>query len=271
MRIVGTGSLMIKNGLAGFEESLQILHELGYTEFDMLFISGWSHIGLDELADRYSELCRTIEKLLQRYNLQVASLNAKLSVPIEDEDSEVAKQREQELNAMIRFMQDFGINVASLQPTLTMDQEYLERTRGSLVRETLREQAYFKEQGIILCLEPHIMSSLCTTPFIRQVLEEHPEFRFVYDPSHLLHQGENIRDTAYLIRAAGMVHLRDASPGNIFVPYGSGRLDLAFVMHSLKETGYDGPISLEYLVSEKRDEAVYADLVKFHRAVQEFI
>ena len=259
MKIICSGSIATEVGL---EDNLRIISELGFKEMDLLLVTGWAHVGLDELVADYAAVCGRIEGLLGKYGLSIAAVNAKYSVRLEDSGDEQRLQRQRELDAMLRFMKDFGTIRASIQPTLTNDTAYLEHTYKAFIEEAFRQQTYASEHGMLLSLEPHIRSSVCTNAALTKLLGVHPTFQITYDPSHLLYSGEDILSTGYLFPVSTMVHLRDARKGELFVLHGMGGLSLPFIISELKKIGYDGPVSLEYL-SGKWDGEVYDDLAKF--------
>lgn len=259
MRTICSGTIATEVGL---EDNLSIISELGYKEMDLLLVTGWAHVGLDELAADYAAVCGRIERLLGKYGLSIAAVNAKYSVRLEDGGEEQCLQRQKELDAMLHFMKDFGTIRASIQPTLINDTAYLGRTYEAFVVEAVRQQEYASERGMLLSLEPHIMSSVCNNAALAALLAVYPDFQITYDPSHLLYSGEDILSTGYLFSASTMVHLRDARKGVLFVPHGKGGLNMPFVISGLKKAGYDGPVSLEYL-SGKWDSEVYGDMAKF--------
>lgn len=264
MNIVGSGAVSIHGG---FEDSLAILYELGFHEFDILMISGWAHIGLDELAAAYDATAQRIERALATYNMEIASVNGKTSVKIEDPDSLSVAQRQRELTALKRFMKDFGIRTASLQPTLTGDSAYLRSSFDAVVARSAEDQQMFAADGLALSLEPHINSAVCCPEEIRETLKRYPDFRFVYDPSHILWQGHSIEAADILVPNTGMVHLRDAAPGEIFTLHGKGTLNLTHALRRLQGFGYSGPVAVEYLI-DRRDELVLEDMMRFVRDVK---
>lgn len=267
MRLICSGTIGISLTL---EETLQAISDLGFREVDLLLVSGWAHIGLDEIAANYNAVARMVERLLGKYRLSVASVSAKYSVRLEDTGEEEVRQRQLELEAMLRFMADFGVGRASVQPTLTHDAAYLKQTYTAFEKEIVRQQEYAAEHGALLALEPHIRSAICTNAALRPLLQANPGLCITYDPSHLLCSGEEMGSTGYLFPHAAMVHLRDARKGELFVPGGQGKLDIPYVIRGLKQAGYDGPIAIEYL-SEGRDKAVYEDLLAFAQDVQRSI
>lgn len=60
-------------------------------------------------------------------------------------------------------------------------------------------------------------------------------------------QAIDLRATASLLDHAAHVHLRDAAPGTMQVEFGTGTVDLAWLLGALREREYRGHISLGYL------------------------
>ena len=267
MRTVASGAVLIK---ATIEDNLRLIAELGYKEADILLISGWAHIGLDELANDYANVSRRLGKALSTTGIEVSSFNTKYSVPLEDGSESATRQRQLELEALVRLMGDMSVERATLQPTLTGDAEYLKQTFAPTITEAYRHQQYAAERGFMISLEPHVRSCICTNAEIRKAWETYPELCITADPSHLLYSGEPMDSLGYLFEQATMVHLRDAGPGELFALHQKGRLDLRFTIDTLKRMGYDGPIALEYL-SDEPDDGIYADLHKFRVAIDECI
>ena len=100
---------------------------------------------------------------------------------------------------------------------------------------------------MVLALENHIDSVAETLDGALWLLDAVPGLRLAYDPSHLAAQEIDPRDAIPLMDAAAHVHLRDAAPGRIQVPFGEGTLDLDWILRTFLERGYTGHVAIEYL------------------------
>jgi sugar phosphate isomerase/epimerase len=119
---------------------------------------------------------------------------------------------------------------------------------------TLREQkAAGDAAGVTFALELHINSPFETMEQAQRFIEAMPEMPLVYDPTHFVMQGVNIRDTGWLMDRAAHVHLRDAARDKMQVPFGTGEVDFDWVFGALKERGYNGHFSIEYLETDAFD------------------
>lgn len=92
-----------------------------------------------------------------------------------------------------------------------------------------------------------------------------PNLGIVYDPTHFVMQGLEIRETDWLIKRAQHVHLRDAAPGAIQTPFGEGAVDFGWVLGTLREHGYSGHISIEYL--ETKDFDALDSALRLHEVI----
>ena len=121
LHTIGSGCLAVQLPL---EENCALMRELGFAEIDLLLVSGWAHVGTDEIVRDFSGVCRRVERALARAQLRLGAVNVKYSIPLEAE-GEAAAQRDREALAVMEFMCAFGVERISIQPTLTHDQEAL--------------------------------------------------------------------------------------------------------------------------------------------------
>ncbi len=266
MKLICSGTIGTQMPL---ETVFQTVHALGFQEIDLLMVTGWAHLDLDQLVLHPKEITEWVAGLLHKYELKIGAVNAKYSVRLEDIEPDKVHQRQLEFDAMLRFMDHFGVTHVSVQPTLTDDTEYLARTYDAFLTEMVRQQKYAKEHGRLLSMETHINSAVCTKKAIAKVLRAYPDLQFTYDPSHLLYNGESMADTAVMFPNTTLVHLRDAKKDALFVPAGEGLLDVDFILENLKAKGYDGPIVLEYL-SDLEDPVLYRDLLRFASKIRAY-
>lgn len=264
MHVIGSGCMAVKLPL---EENLLLQRQLGFRETDLLFVSGWAHVGTDELLRDYSGICRRVERALGQADMKAGAVNVKYSCPLEAKGDE-AEQRRREADAMMDFMAEFGVTRISIQPTLSMDPVVLESGFEPAVQETLLLRDRYARRGMKLSLEPHTMSSFCFGKVLSELKIRYPDFQITFDPSHLLCEGEEMPGILDLAADTAMVHLRDAAKGRLFVPYGEGALDLPACIGRLADAGYDGPIALEYIFDDRPDEAERENLFEFRAAVE---
>lgn len=267
MYLVGAGTLSVKLPL---NEVFACIKRCGFQWVDLLLVSGWSQIGTRDLTINPDECYAVMETALKRSGLSIASINAKFSVPFEERSSEGTHQRNAEYEALFKLMERFHVRRASVQSTLSSDEREFLRSHPAAMDEVSRLQDHAERRGLLFSLEPHIMSSVCTAQALQSVWSQYPGFRFTYDPSHLLYMGHQIQETDCIAERTAVVHLRDAGPGRLLVPYGQGRLNMPHVVGTLKRCDYDGPIVVEYMADrqdgEGMDTQILLDMQRFCEA-----
>lgn len=80
-----------------------------------------------------------------------------------------------------------------------------------------------------------------------------PDIPLIYDPSYFIMQDIDLRETEWLMVNARHVHLRDAAPKQMQVEFGKGAVDFDWVLRTLKDHGYSGNFSIEYLETDGFD------------------
>ncbi len=94
-----------------------------------------------------------------------------------------------------------------------------------------------------------------------------PEMPLVYDPTHYVMQGMDVSDTEWLMDNAVHVHLRDAAPDVLQTHFGDGAVDFDWLFNALKDHGYQGHFSIEYL--QMKDMDVLDDVLRMRDAIAE--
>lgn len=239
---------------ASLEKALADIAAAGFDTIDLLAIDGWVHVNPTDLADRFDETLARVNGLLKQHRLMPIALNTGTSPQLHHRSPEVNAQRMREVEGLIRLMQHLGLNVAAMQPRNPDPARPWEDVLRDCVA-TLREQVAAAEAaGVTFALELHIRSPFETLQQTRRLLDEMPELPLVYDPSHFVMQGIDIRETGWLMDYnTRHVHLRDAGMDKMQVPFGTGQVDFDWVLGSLVDRGYQGHIAIEYLESDAFD------------------
>jgi sugar phosphate isomerase/epimerase len=245
-------STSIRSG-APLEEALAHVAGLGFANVDILTIDGWAHVNTRDMADRWEETIARVDRLLQEHRLTPIATNSGVSPQLHHRAPEVNAQRLREIDALVRFMNRFGIGVGAIQPRQPDAERPWEDVLADCVA-TLREQFAAGEQGgVAFALELHVRSPFETLEQTRRLFQVMPDVKVVYDPTHAVSQGIPLRETEWLIDHARHVHLRDAAPGQLQAPFGEGEVDFHWVLETLKDHGYNGHFSIEYFSSREFD------------------
>ena len=238
---------------APLEQALSDIAAAGFSLLDLLAFEGWAHIAPSTLADCFDQTCAHVQGLLARHNLRVGALNSGLGIPSFDRSPTAQDRRRRETEALLRLAKHLGAAVVAVQagrPDPDIEWETLFRASTATLRE-LAEMG--RQHGVTVALEMHVHALFETPELGRRLLEALPELALAYDPSHFVMQGIPIRETAWLLDHAAHVHLRDAAPGRMMVPFGEGQVDFDWLLGALKERGYTGHVAIEYLETDEFD------------------
>ena len=238
---------------SSLEEALKAIRQLEFEGIDLLAIDGWVHVNTRDLVENFDNMIKYLDSMFGKYEIKPIALNCGIGAQLHHRNTEVNLQRIKEIEALIRLMRYFDVKIAAIQPRNSDMERPWEDVLGDCV-ETLREQkAMGDAAGVTFALEFHVNSPFETMSQIYRILEKMPEMPVVYDPSHFVMQGLDIRETGWLLQNAVHVHLRDAAPGKLQSHFGAGRVDFDWILGELKASDYRGHFSIEYLETEDMD------------------
>jgi sugar phosphate isomerase/epimerase len=234
-------------------EALARISRLGFRHVDLLSIDGWVHVNTRDLAERWEETVCAVDRTLSEAALVPIATNSGVSPQFHHRTPEVNAARLREVEALVRWMNHLGIGVAAIQPRQGDAARPWEDVLADCVA-TLEEQfAVGREGGVRFGVELHVNSPFETPEQARRLLEAMPQVTFVYDPTHAVCQGLDVRETEWVMDHAVHVHLRDAAPGHLQTAYGEGAVDFAWVLTRLRDRGYTGHFSIEYFDAPEFD------------------
>lgn len=221
--------------------------QVGCPLVDILTIDGWVHVLPSRLVEDFDGECARFEAALEDRNLTAIATNSGLGVQLHDRTPESAAPRAARLDALMRFLKRLGIGMAAIQPLQPDNARDWEAVLQDCVA-SLREQfAAAEKVSVRMALELHVYSPFETLEQAQSLLEVMPDVPLVYDPTHFVMQGLPIQETGWLMDRARHCHLRDAAKGSIQTPFGEGEVDFDWVLGSLRDRGYAGDVSIEYL------------------------
>jgi sugar phosphate isomerase/epimerase len=239
-------STSIKCG-SPLETALSEIQRLGIPKVDLLTIGTWAHVNVIDFAADVDGTIDRVEALVRRHGLTPVAMNTGTSVPLHDRSPEAGARRRAEVAAFVAMMKRFGVKVAAIQP-LGRDRK---RPGEDVLRDcaaTLREQLdTAAAAGVAFAVELHVNSPFESVAEAKRLIELLPDVPLVYDPTHFVMQGTDVRETGWLMDRATHAHLRDAARGKLQAPLGEGDVDFDWVLGALKDRGFAGNISIEYL------------------------
>lgn len=241
----------------GCNSSLQValdrVVQAGGGGADVLAIGAWAHVNPAVLAGDFVATLAGLRAELAARKLAAVTLNTGTTVQLHDRGEESKRQRAVETAALCDAMVALGVKTAAIQP-LSADKSRPAEVVMAACIASLREQyGIAAERGVRLAVELHVHSPFESLEQARALLEGMPEVRVVYDPTHFIMQGMPLRETAWIMDRAIHVHARDAAKGKLQTPLGTGEVDFDWVIGELRNRGYSGDVSIEYLETAEFD------------------
>lgn len=228
------------------EEALAEVSGLGFTCVDLICIPCWDHVQPGDLADDFDRTADRVEFLLQEHHLSPVACNMALPhTYVRDEETNAERIRQAE--GVARLMDRLGVNVASFYPGPRAEARPWEEVMAdsaTTIRELLGVAA---DAGVTFAVELHYNTPYETVEQASRLLEAVPELPVAFDPSHFAMQEIDPAETEPFLDRTVHVHLRDAAPGEMFVPLGQGSVDFNRLLDALAEREYAGHYSIEYL------------------------
>jgi sugar phosphate isomerase/epimerase len=152
-----------------------------------------------------------------------------------------------DLEPVLRFARALGVPTLFLLPGVA-------RPGASRARLLADSAAAFRAMvaraaaaGVTLTVEPHVGGLLASPAETLDFLEAAPGLRLTLDHAHFACLGYAQPAIDALIPHAAHVHLRQARPGALQAKWGEGTLDFDRLVEALREQGYAGALSVEYV------------------------
>lgn len=251
------------------EQALDRVVTVGLKDVDMLAIEGWAHVNPSTLVSDFDGTAAHIASLLDARGLTLASLNAMIGPKMHERDVAFAESRSQQTTALMQLMRKHGFTTIALQPPLKW-QESWHIDEQDLCIETLHEQlALATEAGLTFALELHTRSPFETMGQVKRLMDAIPDVPLVYDPTHFIMQGIPLKETAWMLKNAKHCHVRDADKAALQAPFGEGAVDWDWFTGALKDSGFSGVVSIEYLGGKDTEFDVLSSARRLAELLQE--
>ncbi len=262
MSIACSTAVLSKEPLAG---ALATIKGLGIDKVDLLTIDGWAHVNTQDLADDWGPTLDRVDRLLGEHSLTAIALNTGVSPQLHDRSPEANARRASEIEALVRLAAHLGVGVAAIQPRNADPERPWEEVLADCVATLKEQRSAGDAAGVTFALELHVRSPFETPDQARAFCDAMPDMPLVYDPTHFVMQGIDLPETEWLMNHAVHVHLRDAAPGQLQTHFGEGAVDFDWLFNTLKDRGYQGHFSIEYL--QMKDMEVLDDVARMRDAI----
>lgn len=224
------------------------LASLGFSEVDLIVIESWGLVSLKALLEDEKAETERVRSLLRHHGLRARSLNTAFSPAMWDRSEESRQQRQRELEVLLRFMRELGIDRGTHYPGHIADWKNDPEGVWRATTDSLREiHEALPAEGPRLCPELHFKTPYETPLAGRRLREEIPGLTYTYEPSHYIVNGWDYRETADLLDGASHIHFRGCAEGRLQAPPEVAEEALGWVLERLRARSYNGILSIEYL------------------------
>lgn len=225
------------------DEALRRIGQLGFRYVD-LGVQHWAHLSAVELVHSGQDTTASLQRGLAQANVSLGTMNVGLD---RNADVSLAEQTA----AVCALAASHELTAVCINaPANGMSLE-------SAIRELRHLAAVAARYQVTLCLETHINCLTEIPDTAVDLVAAAPNVGLALDPSHFYAGPWQGRDFSITFPHTRIVHLRDAgnSPDKILVPPGEGIVDFAGLLRGLVQSGYAGPLSVEYIDTRVSPEA----------------
>lgn len=259
MNVAGSSLLYSRLDL---ETACERLAALGFEQIDLGVLEGWAHISPAAFVGEVEETAKWVEEAVQAAGLEVVAFNVSLDA---DEEAE----RRSRIRAVANLASELDVGVITLPAgpvNGNLDDDF-RRFR------TLVDSA--DGHDVALTVETHWNTHTEDPDIARRYPESVPGLGLTLDPGHFAVGPYWPVDYDQLLPAVEHVHARQSGDAweRVQRPVADGRVDFDALVSSLRETGYDGAVTVEYIDviedgSPDQAEAMAAAMLSFLRARQ---
>jgi sugar phosphate isomerase/epimerase len=179
-----------------------------------------------------------------------------------------------DFGAALRFCRGAGIaSIFVLPGVVNAGQSRTDALHAS-AKQLSRMQERAAEAGIILTIEPHVHSYLESPSIVLELLDRVPGLRLTLDYAHFHCLGFSQEQIDVLAPYAAHIHLRQAKMGSLQSRLEHGTLNFPAILSTLRQAGYSGFLSLEYVHQDYMDTLhvdVLSETIKLRDLVQEWL
>ncbi len=158
------------------------------------------------------------------------------------------ERNRQRFRAYLRYATAVGAEGLTISPGTRWD-KVADGGFDLACRELALYVGWAGDKGLRLSVEPHLDSIAAEPKSAMLLVESVPGMTLTIDYSHFIAQGTEQTAVHPLLRWAGHIHLRQATPGRLQVAEDEGVIDFDAVIDRLASFGYRGALALEYLWS----------------------
>ncbi len=162
-------------------------------------------------------------------------------------DPAARTDNQRDLDAVLRFTQALDCPSVFILPGVQhpgANRAAIMERAAAAIGEMLPLAAQY---GVTLSVEPHVGGILDSPEATLRFLEMAPGLKLTLDYAHFACLGFTQAQIDPLAPHAAHIHLRQARPGALQAKWGEGTLDYGALVETLRDVGYQGYLSLEYV------------------------
>jgi len=229
--------------------ALDVIQALGVENVDLLAIENWSHLYPSSFVGKASEEAERIGLLAADRGLNLVALNTNVPKPLVDPAGENRGYNRRVMKACLDFANACGIQVVTMDSGRQAEGSSFEESFKLAKGELLNFVRLAQERNVTMTIETH-MNSLAERPKdALRFVEEVPGLKITYDPSHYIPAGVPLDDTLCLLPHVVHAHIRNAAEDSYQAKMDVKLIDLGWFNTALRDAGYTGYVSIEYLES----------------------
>ena len=228
------------------EIALENVAQMGFRNIDFAAVEGWKHKGCfpSDLVKSGDAILARFKPVIDKHQLKIVALNCGLGTS----DIKEALPRAE---ALFNFGKKFGVKIITFGA-------------GSNTQTVAEVAEFFRpivklaaDYGITVTGETHIGQITEKPQDAVELTRQCPGMFLTLDPSHYHAGPPQGKGFEIVYPFVKHLHIRDAgmSRETLQMPFGTGRIDWAGILRSLRKVGYDGIISMEYIHDPKLDVA----------------
>lgn len=227
------------------KESWGIANALGISSMDLGLLHGASLSRNLVLNEPDAAVAAVSEMGISASNLYWLFGETPFDRPLSD--AAAFDQNMTDFSSVLTFANGLSIPSIFLLPGVNKPGQSEDRQLANSIR-TLRSMVPLaQEHGIALSVEPHIRGLLRSPEATLDFVDAVPGLKLTLDYAHFACMGFPQTAIDPLARHAAHVHMRQARPGALQAKLAEGTLDFAAMLETLRATGYEGYLSIEYV------------------------
>jgi sugar phosphate isomerase/epimerase len=218
-----------------FDDTLKQINAAGYRTLGLLTrTKDEPFIGADATPEYLATLKQRIAGSGLKANM--AALRSRHDIALDDSIKEIRKQIENADALALTYLLTFGVD---------------KREQYEHYYKVMRDAAaYAQERRIKLVMKPHGGSSGASDDIVAAMKAVgHPNFRIWYDAGNIIYYTgkDPVEELKPIARHVTGFCAKDcaAPDSDVMIQFGTGKVDFATVLATLKAAGFDGPIMVE--------------------------